>query len=689
MPPARDKREDRAARCTGLLTGVVVSAGLLSVVLGIIVLLGWHTHNTTLIQVFPAFVPMQYNTAVGFILCGTALLLAIGHRLRLAAMGGAIAAAIGTLTLSEYVFVVDLGIDELLQKHYIMVGTSHPGRMAPNTAICFGLIGLASLFLAVAKLRSSLAPVILGSLAFGLGIVALSGYVTEVETAYGWGRLTRMAIHTAVGFIALSTGMVSLLWRRDLTRDALLPRWFPVPMCVGVVTATVCFWQALETEFAQINEGSLVTRSGSQTPEVLLVVGTMLGLALALAAYLAQTSLRRAQEADSANRVLADEIAERRQAEEALLQEKRRLEEVTSTANCGLLLLNPQCEVLYANKLAQEWFGTLDQIEGRQCRDIFGLKNPDTEGASLQVVRTGETARSEVFTQVLGGATRAFYSVASPVKDSRGRIRQITEVVVDVTEHRRAEQALARLNHDLEVKNREMEQFVHTVSHDLKSPLVTIQGFAGHLKQDVSEGRMDRLSGCSDRIQNAIERMTQLINELLDLSRIGRVAGKPKPIRLAEMIQRICRTHEEQLAERGIVVNAKEAMPTIRGDEERIVQVFDNLINNAIKYGCSAGEPRIDIGTEVLGERVRVFIRDNGRGIPPEYHDKIFGLFQRLDADEKGTGVGLAIARRIMEVHGGRIWVESDLGAGATFWAEFPAGRGTPERAAASAPEEA
>jgi signal transduction histidine kinase len=227
-----------------------------------------------------------------------------------------------------------------------------------------------------------------------------------------------------------------------------------------------------------------------------------------------------------------------------------------------------------------------------------------------------------------------------------------------------------------------MEQFAYTVSHDLKSPLVTIRGFIGHVQRDVSEGRMDRLADYSQRIDGATGRMSRLIDNLLDLSRIGRVAAESSPIPLAETIQRICRTHGEQLADRGITVAVQEAMPTIYGDEERIGEVFDNLITNAIRYGCDAEDPRIEIGAEDDDNKYRVFVRDNGQGIRAEHHDKIFGLFQRLHPGKDSTGVGLAIVRRIVEVHGGRVWVESSPGSGATFWVEFPAGRGTPELAA-------
>ena len=204
----------RTVICSVCCGGISLAAGVATVGLGLLVIIGWHAGNETLVQVLPTFTPMQYNTALGFVFCGTGLVLLVFRRAGWAALAGSLAALIGGLTLIQYVGNVNLGIDELLMKHAITVGTSQPGRMAPNTAICFTLTGLWAMcsvgyWLAI---RRSLIMVILASLAFGLGVVALSGYVIQLEAAYGWGELTRMAVHTSVGFIAISTGLLCLVW---------------------------------------------------------------------------------------------------------------------------------------------------------------------------------------------------------------------------------------------------------------------------------------------------------------------------------------------------------------------------------------------------------------------------------------------------------------------------------------------
>ncbi|MEE8312094.1 MAG: response regulator [Candidatus Binatia bacterium] len=293
---------NRSGLADGLHTTSLVLAGA-TLLLGLAVLFGWHTGNRTLVQLLPQFVPMQYNTALGFVFCGAALLgLGLG-RPRWALAAGSLAMLVGSLTLLEYIGHVDLGIDELFMKHDVTIKTSHPGRMAPNTALCFTLVGAAAAFSPTGWSRTSrsVLRVVLVSLAMGLSAVALSGYLARLETAYGWGNLTRMALHTSVGFILVSSGMLCVVWSRDLEADSGLPRWMPAPIAIGILTATLCFWQALSAESARIAIRYEELTSLSLLADVMLVVGVLLSLAMALAAYLAQKSRQRAQEVVRAN----------------------------------------------------------------------------------------------------------------------------------------------------------------------------------------------------------------------------------------------------------------------------------------------------------------------------------------------------------------------------------------------------
>ncbi|MGI9331287.1 MAG: ATP-binding response regulator [Gammaproteobacteria bacterium] len=316
---------DRSLNSSALLLS------LATLLLGLVVVFGWHTGNRTLVQILPQFVPMQYNTALGFIFSGLALL-GLGRRIQwLALTAGGIATLIGVLTLFEYIAQFDLGIDELFMDHEVTVKTSHPGRMAPNTAACFTLMGLAIAWSPAGwtNRARSLLRISLASFAFGLSTVALAGYLTGLETAYGWGNLTRMALHTSVGFIVVSLGTLCLMWSRDTREHTRLPPWLPVPIAIGVLTATLCFWQALSAENARIQAQYAELNSLATLADVMLIVGTLLAAALALAANLAQTANRRAREADRANKLLE---AHRANLEVLVTERTRELEKAMAEA---------------------------------------------------------------------------------------------------------------------------------------------------------------------------------------------------------------------------------------------------------------------------------------------------------------------------------------------------------------------
>ena len=315
-----------------------IAAGVVTFALGLVVVYGWHTRNLTLIQVLPSFVPMQYNTALGFILCGGGLLFSAFGQQRWAAVSGSVASIIGMLTLVEYLGDFNLGIDELFMEHDITIETSQPGRMAPNTAVCFVLVGLTVSLQVLDRKYAALGSVILTSLALGLGVVALSGYLAQLETAYGWGNLTRMAVHTSVGFIAVSTGALLLFWSEDLTSESWLPHWMPVPVCVAILTTTLCFWQAL------------VAESQSSVATMLLVVGCLLAFAMATTAWLAQTAAGRSREVVQANQALRIEVETRREAEAALQTHRDNLEQLVAERTAQLDKARHEAEAANAAK---------------------------------------------------------------------------------------------------------------------------------------------------------------------------------------------------------------------------------------------------------------------------------------------------------------------------------------------------
>jgi PAS domain S-box-containing protein len=255
----------------------------------------------------------------------------------------------------------------------------------------------------------------------------------------------------------------------------------------------------------------------------------------------------------------------------------------------------------------------------------------------------------------------------------KDNIRYAHGIFSDITERKRAEEEREKLISELEAKNAELERFTYTVSHDLKSPLITIKGFLGMLEKDTAKGDTERMKDDIGRISDAADKMNALLQELLELSRIGRMINPPEEVPFGDLVREAMETLAGRLAERNIQVDIAPDLPMIYGDALRILEVLENLIDNAVKFMGDEANPLIEIGArEDDGETV-FFVRDNGVGIDPKYHDKIFGLFDKLDPKSEGTGVGMAIVKRIIEVHGGLIWIESDgAGTGSTFCFNIP-----------------
>jgi len=228
---------------------------------------------------------------------------------------------------------------------------------------------------------------------------------------------------------------------------------------------------------------------------------------------------------------------------------------------------------------------------------------------------------------------------------------------------------------ELGTKNAELERFTYTVSHELKSPIVTINNFLGLIDRDLSQKKYDTVQNDFGRIVRATTKMHETLSDLLELSRIGRVINPYEVIDVAKMVKSALETVHGRIADKHVKIKVADHFPTLYGDRIRLLEVFENLIDNAAKYTGNQKHPTIEIG--VRDEKVPVFyVKDNGIGIDLQYHTRVFGLFDKLDSTSEGTGIGLALIKRIIEVHGGDIWVESEgSGKGSTFCFTVPDSR--------------
>ena len=733
------KTENRSARGPRL---AVIAAGGASAALGLLVLLGWYTHNVTLVQVMPIFVPMQYNTALGFLLCGVGLLSVGYRRPRLAMACGGLAGAVGLLTLIQYIFGLDLGIDQLLMEHYITVKTSHPGRMAPNTALSFLLTGAALLTMAWST-RPKQRPLVaglLGSIIVALGAVAFSGYLSGIETTYGWGQLTRMAVHTAAGFAVLGFGVIAFAWREGSTEETGAPRWLPLLVGVGVVTLAVSLWQALAAREHALNQGT-----ESSIPEVTLVVGLLMAGLVALSVHFAQTARLRTNEMEAANQELEKEITEHKQSEAALQQKTAfvQLLQVVAVAANEAVTIEEAMQICLDNVCAHTRWPvghvylpaedssgelaptTLWHLENPKQFETFrrvteatrfalgvGLpgrvlarrkpawiidvtKDPNFPRAKLAKdigVRAGFGFPVLVGTEVVAVLEFFSHEAVEPDKPLLEVMAHIGTQLGRVIERKQAEEERQRAR-ELEVRSREVEranqvksQFLASMSHELRTPLNAIIGFSDLLAEQTAGPLNEKQKRYVGHIRGGGHHLLQLINDILDLSKIeaGRLELHRENFTVAGALPEVLSTITPQAMAKKIQLESQVASElVVNADRVRFKQVLYNLLSNAVKFTPEGGAVQID--SSAAGEFVCISVSDTGAGITAEDQKVIFDEFRQVGSTSKGvtegTGLGLAITRRLVAQHGGKIWVESELGKGSRFSFTLPVGRVVPEPA--------
>ncbi len=344
---------------------------------------------------------------------------------------------------------------------------------------------------------------------------------------------------------------------------------------------------------------------------------------------------------------------------EAVLAAYRHIR-ITSELGWGLVVKRDQAEVF--SPLRESIFYRI--IVGSVCAFLmFGLTILIAGNISRPIRRLSKAAREveegnfafrtliKSYDEV-GVLASAFDSMVRQIQDWN---KNLNKLVKDRT-------------HELESKNAELERYTYTVSHDLKSPLITIKGFLGMLEKDLIKGDKERIKKDINHINNAALKMNQLLDELLELSRVGKVVGTKKEVALKDLANEALNLVGGQIEKQEVQVKIAPDLPVVYVDRSRLVEVFQNLIGNAVKHMDKQTGSCIEIGVKQENGEEVYYVRDNGIGIEPRYHENVFGLFNKLDQASEGTGIGLAIVKRIIEVHGGRIWIESEgKGKGTAF----------------------
>jgi PAS domain S-box-containing protein len=329
----------------------------------------------------------------------------------------------------------------------------------------------------------------------------------------------------------------------------------------------------------------------------------------------------------------------------------------------------------------------MKSLYGVEIRPGTSILSFLTEDAGDQAIRANLTRalRGESFTVELKARAptledRWLELTHSPIRDAAGNLQGVAVFTKDVTERRRADEEIRRLNADLERRvatrtaqltaaNKELEAFAYSVSHDLRAPLRAIDGFSRLLAEDHAPHLPDVAQGYLRRIRDATRGMGQLIDGLLELSRLGRQELTRQIINSTGLVSHVIDELVTDRAGRQVEFVVGD-LPTCRADPLLLKQVFVNLISNALKFTRLRATARIEVGSEEQGDQRVWFVRDNGVGFHMRHAGKLFGVFQRLHRKEdyEGTGVGLAIVQHIIQRHGGRIWAEAEPDGGAAFY---------------------
>jgi|GEM_PF-797895 len=369
------------------------------------------------------------------------------------------------------------------------------------------------------------------------------------------------------------------------------------------------------------------------------------------------------------------DITERKRAEDALRETNEYLRKLIDYASAPIIVWDPDFIITRFNHAFEHLTGRSEQEALGQPLQI--LFPEESRSSSLALIRdTLEGGRLEsvkIPILALDGTVHTVLWNSANILTAGADLVSTIAQGVDITKSEQAEVQREMLIAELEQKNTELERFTYTASHDLKSPLITIKGFAGLLEDDAQKGDLLQLKKDVQRITSAAETMQALLTDLLELSRVGRIANPPENTGFGTIVHEAVDLLAGPLAERGVRVEIAPHLPDVFVDHTRIREAMINLIENSVKFFGNQPDPVIRVGMDKDGETPVFFVEDNGIGIDPRYLERIFNLFEKLDPHQQGTGIGLTIVRRIVEVHGGKIWAESEgPGKGTTFRFTLP-----------------
>jgi len=357
-------------------------------------------------------------------------------------------------------------------------------------------------------------------------------------------------------------------------------------------------------------------------------------------------------------------LEEQRRSAERLKKSEERHRKILHNAMDGFILSNTHGRLMEVNESYCLMSGySAEELLAMHIADLEDSETADDVAARIRYLSIHGEGRFETRHRRKDGSIFNVEVSAqfSPIDGGR-----IVAFLRDITERKQAE---AELNQ----KNVEIEQFIDSVSHDLRSPLVTMKTFMAHLETDIAEDNREQLGEDLRFIHSAADKMTLLLDELLELSRLGQIETPAVCVLLSELLADVQDTLAGIIKERGAEIQLPGTDLMLFGDRPRLSQIWQNLIDNAIKFSRTNETPRIELGLEQINGEMLFFVKDNGIGIDPRFRNKIFEIFEKVAPQSPGVGMGLSLTQRTVEKCGGKLWVESEgVDKGSCFFFTLP-----------------
>jgi PAS domain S-box-containing protein len=627
-----------------------VAASLWCVAVGVGMMALWLMEPTGLAERYPRLFGMKFNAALAFTVIGVALLLA-AFRLRILPMLMTAPVFIyGALALSQHLFGIDIGIDTLLHTPFVDIGTSRPGRIAPNTALSFMLASLA-ISLRARRQKNGVAQVALGFATFIIAAVALLGYAISLDFAHDWVRFTRMSFQSASCFVAISIVLIFVGTEETGYHRVTLAG------LLGLITYLILLVMIYyELARYEASFGITFTASGNNARSTLsalvLISGALYG-ALVMHLYVSSGRARR----------MAGELADSR----------ARLGAIIDNAVDGIITIDDRGIILSVNPACTRIFGYAgEEMIGHNVKMLMpepyraehdGYVSSYHRGGEAKIIGIGR----EVEGRRKGGSVFPLDLAVAKVELNGTTI--YSGIVRDISERKANEQALIEAN-------TELEEFAYRTSHDLRSPIASSMGLLTISREMLADGELAALGQTLGRMEQNFNRLDHLIQNIITITRNRLMDEDDRPIDLKSLVSETVEalSHLEGF-KRIRIENHVPTELTIVSKPSKFQVIVGNMLSNAVKYhDRQEAEPAIDIRVLRHNGRMRLSVEDNGLGVPPASRHLLFQMFKRLHPNRSfGSGLGLYILKKSAESLGGTALYEA-RDKGSRFIVELPDG---------------